>query len=61
MIKMYNFKNQYNSIKEEIDFSIQSVALWARKNDIILHLHRAGNSTYVRQKNHGINFRVICK
>ena len=25
MIKMYNFKNQYNSIKEEIDFSIQSV------------------------------------
>jgi ribulose-bisphosphate carboxylase large chain len=27
----------------------------------ILHLHRAGNSTYARQKNHGINFRVICK
>ena len=25
MIKMYNFKKQYNSIKEEIDFSIQSV------------------------------------
>jgi ribulose-bisphosphate carboxylase large chain len=30
-------------------------------NDMILHLHRAGNSTYARQKNHGINFRVICK
>jgi ribulose-bisphosphate carboxylase large chain len=28
---------------------------------MILHLHRAGNSTYARQKNHGINFRVICK
>jgi len=41
--------------------AIQSMALWARKNDMILHLHRAGNSTYARQKNHGINFRVICK
>ena len=28
---------------------------------MILHLHRAGNSTYSRQKNHGMNFRVICK
>ena len=37
------------------------MALWARKNDMILHLHRAGNSTYSRQKNHGMNFRVICK
>ncbi|HZU51046.1 MAG TPA: RuBisCO large subunit C-terminal-like domain-containing protein, partial [Sphingomicrobium sp.] len=34
---------------------------WARKNDMILHLHRAGNSTYSRQKSHGMNFRVICK
>merc|ERR1711937_100349 len=41
--------------------AIQSIALWARKNDMLLHLHRAGNSTYSRQKNHGINFRVICK
>jgi len=41
--------------------AIQSAAIWARKNDLILHLHRAGNSTYARQKNHGINFRVICK
>jgi ribulose-bisphosphate carboxylase large chain len=37
------------------------MAKWARKNDMILHLHRAGNSTYSRQKNHGMNFRVICK
>jgi ribulose-bisphosphate carboxylase large chain len=37
------------------------MAHWARKNDMILHLHRAGHSTYTRQKNHGINFRVICK
>jgi len=41
--------------------AIQSMGVWARKNDMILHLHRAGNSTYARQKNHGINFRVICK
>jgi ribulose-bisphosphate carboxylase large chain len=41
--------------------AIQSMAYWARENDMILHLHRAGNSTYARQKNHGINFRVICK
>ena len=41
--------------------AIQSSAIWARKNDMILHLHHAGNSTYARQKNHNINFRVICK
>lgn len=41
--------------------AIQSMAKWARQNDMILHLHRAGNSTYSRQKNHGMSFRVICK
>jgi len=41
--------------------AIQTMAIWARANDMILHLHRAGNSTYARQKSHGINFRVICK
>jgi ribulose-bisphosphate carboxylase large chain len=40
---------------------IQTMAIFARSADLILHLHRAGNSTYARQKNHGINFRVICK
>ena len=41
--------------------AIQSMSRWARKNDMILHLHRAGHSTYTRQKMHGISFRVISK
>jgi ribulose-bisphosphate carboxylase large chain len=41
--------------------AIQSMCYWSRRNDILLHLHRAGNSTYARHKNHGMNFRVICK
>jgi ribulose-bisphosphate carboxylase large chain len=41
--------------------AIQTMSYWARKNDVMIHLHRAGNSTYSRQKNHGMNFRVICK
>ena len=28
---------------------------------MILHLHRAGHSTYTRQKSHGVSFRVIAK
>ncbi|MFX7930440.1 RuBisCO large subunit C-terminal-like domain-containing protein, partial [Acinetobacter baumannii] len=39
--------------------AIQSMAKWARRNDMILHLHRAGHSTYTRQKSHGVSFRVI--
>jgi ribulose-bisphosphate carboxylase large chain len=41
--------------------AIQSMSKWARRNDMILHLHRAGHSTYTRQKMHGISFRVISK
>jgi ribulose-bisphosphate carboxylase large chain len=69
MEEMYergNFAKELGSIIVMIDLvmgytAIQSTAIWARENDLILHLHRAGNSTYARQKNHGINFRVICK
>ena len=28
---------------------------------MLLHLHRAGHSTYTRQKTHGVTFRVIAK
>jgi len=41
--------------------AIQSMSEWARRHDMVLHLHRAGHSTYTRQKNHGISFRVIAK
>jgi ribulose-bisphosphate carboxylase large chain len=41
--------------------AIQSMAKWARRNDMILHLHRAGHGTYTRQKVHGVSFRVIAK
>ncbi|RAI35348.1 form I ribulose bisphosphate carboxylase large subunit [Rhodoplanes serenus] len=41
--------------------AIQSISEWARQNDMILHMHRAGHGTYTRQKTHGISFRVIAK
>jgi ribulose-bisphosphate carboxylase large chain len=41
--------------------AIQSMSNWARQNDMILHLHRAGHGTYTRQKSHGVSFRVIAK
>ena len=41
--------------------AIQSMSNWARRNDMILHMHRAGHGTYTRQKSHGVSFRVIAK
>jgi len=41
--------------------AIQSMSKWARRNGVLLHLHRAGHATYTRQKNHGVSFRVIAK
>ena len=41
--------------------AIQSMGKWARRNDMVLHLHRAGHGTYTRQKTHGVSFRVIAK
>ena len=41
--------------------TIQSMPNWCRRNDMILHLHRAGHGTYTRQKNHGVSLRVIAK
>jgi len=66
MYERAEFAKEIGSVIIMIDLiigytAIQSMAYWARKNDCILHLHRAGHSTYTRQKTHGINFRVICK
>ena len=66
MYERAEFAKELGSVIVMIDLvigytAIQSMAKWARANDMILHLHRAGHSTYTRQKNHGISFRVICK
>jgi ribulose-bisphosphate carboxylase large chain len=66
MLERAEFAKDLGSVIVMIDLvlgysAIQTISKWARKNDMILHLHRAGNSAYARQKNHGINFRVICK
>jgi ribulose-bisphosphate carboxylase large chain len=41
--------------------ALHSMARWARRNGVLLHLHRAGHGTYTRQKAHGVSFRVIAK
>ena len=41
--------------------AMQSMSKWCRRNDMILHLHRAGHGTYTLQKIHGVSFRVINK
>jgi ribulose-bisphosphate carboxylase large chain len=41
--------------------AMQSMARWARRNGVLLHLHRAGHSTFTRQKTHGVSFRVLAK
>jgi ribulose-bisphosphate carboxylase large chain len=66
MLERAEFARDLGSVVIMIDLvlgysAIQTISKWSRKNDMILHLHRAGNSAYARQKNHGINFRVICK
>jgi ribulose-bisphosphate carboxylase large chain len=66
MYERADFAKELGSIVVMIDLTvgytaIQSMAKWARKNGVLLHLHRAGHGTYTRQKNHGVNFRVIAK
>ena len=66
MYKRAEFAKELGSVIIMIDLvigytAIQSMSNWARDNDMILHLHRAGHSTYTRQKSHGVSFRVIAK
>ncbi|WP_232070127.1 form I ribulose bisphosphate carboxylase large subunit [Kyrpidia spormannii] len=60
------FAKELGSVIVMIDLTvgysaIQSLAKWARRNSVLLHLHRAGHSTFTRQKTHGVSFRVIAK
>ncbi|KGQ22276.1 form I ribulose bisphosphate carboxylase large subunit [Thermus filiformis] len=60
------FAKEIGSIIVMVDLTmgytaLQSVSNWCHKNGMILHLHRASHATFTRQKNHGINFRVLAK
>ncbi len=66
MYERAEFAKELGSVIVMIDLTIgwtamQSMSKWARANSMILHLHRAGHSTYTRQKTHGVSFRVIAK
>jgi ribulose-bisphosphate carboxylase large chain len=66
MYERAEFAKELGSVIVMIDLTvgytaIQSMAKWARRNSVILHLHRAGHGTYTRQKTHGVSFRVIAK
>lgn len=66
MYERAEFAKELGSVIVMVDLvigwtAIQSMSNWARKNDMLLHMHRAGHGTYTRQKNHGVSFRVIAK
>ena len=66
MYERAEFAKDIGSVIVMIDLTVgftamQSMSRWARRNGVILHLHRAGHSTYTRQKSHGVNFRVLAK
>jgi ribulose-bisphosphate carboxylase large chain len=66
MYERAEFAKELGSVIVMMDLTVgftamQSMSKWARKNGVILHLHRAGHSTYTRQKSHGVSFRVLAK
>ena len=66
MYERAEFAKELGSVVVMVDLvigwtAIQSMAKWCRKNDMVMHMHRAGHSTYTRQKSHGVSFRVIAK
>jgi ribulose-bisphosphate carboxylase large chain len=66
MYERAEFAKELGSVVVMIDLvigwtAIQSMSKWAARNDVLLHMHRAGHSTYTRQKDHGVSFRVISK
>jgi len=66
MYERAEFAKELGSIIIMMDLTVgyaamASMSKWARANGMILHLHRAGHATFTRQKNHGVNFRVLAK
>jgi ribulose-bisphosphate carboxylase large chain len=66
MYERAEFARSLGSVIVMVDLTVGYTALhsmsnWARANGVLLHLHRAGHSTYTRQKTHGVSFRVIAK
>src|SRR6516162_6946096 len=66
MYERADFAAEIGSVIVMVDLTVgytalHSMARWARRNGVLLHLHRAGHSTYTRQKSHGVSFRVIAK
>jgi len=66
MYERAEFAKGMGSVVVMIDLTIgftamQSMSHWARRNGVLLHLHRAGHATYTRQKTHGVSFRVLAK
>ncbi len=66
MYERAEFAKELGSVIVMVDLTagytaIQSMARWARRNGVILHLHRAGHATFTRQKFHGVSFRVLAK
>ena len=61
-----DFARELGSVIVMVDLTVgftalQSLSHWSRRNGVLLHLHRAGHSTYTRQKSHGVSFRVLAK
>ena len=66
MYERAEFARDIGSVIVMVDLTVgytalQSMSKWARRNGVLLHLHRAGHSTFTRQKTHGVSFRVLAK
>jgi ribulose-bisphosphate carboxylase large chain len=66
MYERAEFARDIGSVVIMVDLTVgytalTSLARWSRANGVLLHLHRAGHSTYTRQKSHGLSFRVLAK
>ncbi|MBI4940182.1 MAG: form I ribulose bisphosphate carboxylase large subunit [Actinobacteria bacterium] len=66
MYERADFARDLGSVVVMVDLTvgytaIQSMSAWARRHGVLLHLHRAGHSTFTRQKSHGVSFRVLAK